>query len=347
MAENKHRTENIPQWKKDEIDIIKELIQSHKVFGMVGIEGILAAKIQKIRRDLKDVAVLKVSRNTLTRRALDELGESIPEMDKYLDKQTALIFTNESPFKLYKVLEQTKTPSPIKGGAIAPADIIVQKGPTSFPPGPILGELQSVGIPASIDAGKVVVKETKVVCKAGEKVSQKLATMLSKLEVYPLIVGLDLRAAYDDGTIYEPELLAIDESQYFSDVIRAAQNAFNLSVNTAYPTSATIVTLLAKAFTESKNLGVNAVVFDSGVMDTLLAKAHAQMTSVASEAADKDANAVDDELKEVLGAAASAAAASAAAKAPEEKEEVKEEEEEEEEDTSEEDGMAGLGALFG
>lgn len=344
MAENKHRTENIPQWKKDEIANIKGLIQSHKVFGMVGIEGILATKIQKIRRDLKDVAVLKVSRNTLTKRALNELGESIPEMDKYLDRQTALIFTNESPFKLYKVLEQTKTPSPIKGGAIAPADIVVQKGPTSFPPGPILGELQSAGIPASIDAGKVAVKETKVVCKAGEKVPQKLATMLSKLEVYPLIVGLDLRAAYDDGTIYEPELLAIDESQYFSDVIRAAQNAFNLSVNTAYPTSATIVTLLAKAFTESKNLGVNAVVFDSGVMDTLLAKAHAQMTSVASEAADKDANAVDDELKEVLGAAASAAAASAAAKAPEEKEEVKEEEEE---DTSEEDGMAGLGALFG
>ena len=66
MAEERHHTEHIPQWKKDEIENIKELIQSHKVFGMVGIEGILATKIQKIRRDLKDVAVLKVSRNTLT-----------------------------------------------------------------------------------------------------------------------------------------------------------------------------------------------------------------------------------------------------------------------------------------
>jgi large subunit ribosomal protein L10 len=225
-------------------------------------------------------------------------------------------------------------------------DIIVQKGPTSFPPGPILGEFQSAGIPASIEAGKVAVKETKVVCKAGEAVPQKLATMLSKLEIYPLIVGLDLRAAYDDGTIYEPELLAIDESKYLSDIIRAAQNAFNLSVNTAYPTKATIGTLLAKAFAESRNLGVNAVVFDSGVMDALLAKAHVQMTAVASKAADKDANAVDDELREALGAAASAAAA-AATKAPEKKEEVKEEEKEEEEDHAEEDGMAGLGALFG
>lgn len=346
MAEDRHHTEHIPQWKKDEIENIKELIQSHKVFGMVAIEGILATKIQKIRRDLKDVAVLKVSRNTLTERALDQLGETIPEMNKYLDKQTALVFTNESPFKLYKLLEQTKTPSPIKAGAIAPADIIVQKGPTSFPPGPILGELQSAGIPASIDAGKVAVKETKVVCKAGEAVPQKLATMLAKLEIYPLIVGLDLRAAYDDGTIYEPELLAVDESKYFSDIIRAAQNAFNLSVNTAYPTSATIGTLLAKAYAESKNLGVNAVILEPGVMDALLAKAHVQMTSVASKAADKDANAVDDDLREVLGAAASAAAA--AATPAEVKEEKKEEEpEEEEEDHAEEDGMAGLGALFG
>ncbi|KKG08355.1 50S ribosomal protein L10 [Methanosarcina sp. 2.H.A.1B.4] len=344
MAEERHHTEHVPQWKKDEIENIKELIQSHKVFGMVGIEGILATKIQKIRRDLKDVAVLKVSRNTLTERALNQLGETIPEMNKYLDKQTALVFTNESPFKLYKLLEQTKTPSPIKGGAIAPVDIIVQKGPTSFPPGPILGEFQSAGIPASIEAGKVAIKETKVVCKAGEAVPQKLATMLAKLEIFPLIVGLDMRAAYDEGTIYGPELLAIDEGKYFSDIISAVQNAFNLSVNTAYPTSATIGTLLAKAHAESKNLGVNAVILEPGVMDALLAKAHVQMTSVASEAADKDADAVDEDLREVLGAAASAAAAVAPVAAEEKKEE---EPEEEEEDHAEEDGMAGLGALFG
>ena len=347
MAAEVHHAEHVPQWKQDEINNIKKLIQSHKVFGMVGIEGIVAIKIQKIRRDLKDVAVIKVSRNTLIERALNQLGENVPEMIKYLDKQTALVFTNENPFKLYKALEQTKTPSPIKAGAIAPADIMVQKGPTSFPPGPILGDLQSAGIPAAIEAGKVAIRETKVVCQAGQAVPQKLATMLSKLEIYPLIIGVDLRAAYDKGTIYEPELLAIDESQYLSDIIRAAQNAFNLSVNTAYPTSATMGTLLAKAFAEAKNLGVNAVVFDTGVMDSLLAKAFVQMTSVASKAADKDTNAVDNELREVLGAAASAVAASTATTV-EKKEEVKEEEaEEEEEDHAEEDGMAGLGALFG
>jgi large subunit ribosomal protein L10 len=347
MEKSRHHTGHIPKWKTSEIESIKELIKSHGIFGMVGIEGILASKMQKIRRDLKGVAVLKISRNTLVERALTELGENFPEMDGYLDKQTALVFTNESPFKLYKLLEQTKTPSPIKGGAIAPVDITVQKGPTSFPPGPILGELQSVGIPAAIDAGKVTVKETKVVCKAGEVVSQKLATMLAKLEIYPLIIGLNLRAVYDAGVIYEPELLAIDESQYLSDISRAVQNAFNLSINTAYPTAATAPTLLAKAFSEAKNLGVNAVILEPGVMDALMAKAHVQMTSVASMAADKDANAVDEELREVIGAAAASAATAAVQVCGVEEEAKEEEPKEEEDDHSEEDGMAGLGALFG
>ncbi|MDD3042821.1 MAG: 50S ribosomal protein L10 [Methanosarcinaceae archaeon] len=342
MVEAEHHTEHVPQWKKDEIENIKELVRTHNIFGMVGIEGIRASQIQKMRRNLKDVAVLKVSRNSLVERALEDLGEEIPGMKDFIDRQTALIFTNENPFKLYKLLEGTKTPSPIKGGAIAPIDIIVQKGPTSFPPGPILGEFQSAGIPAAIEAGKVAVKETKVVCKEGEAVPQKLATMLSKLEIYPLVVGLDLRAVYEAGTIYQPDVLAVDESKYFADIVRATQNAFNLSVNAAYPTVATINTLLAKAFAEAKNLGVNAVVLEPGVMDILLAKAHGEMTSVASAAADRNADAVDDDLREVLGAAASAAAATTAAV------EVSEEvEEAEEEEDSEEDGMAGLGALFG
>ncbi|MDD4497699.1 MAG: 50S ribosomal protein L10, partial [Methanosarcinaceae archaeon] len=302
MVEAEHHTEHVPQWKKDEIENIKELVRTHNIFGMVGIEGIRASQIQKMRRNLKDVAVLKVSRNSLVERALEDLGEEIPGMKDFIDRQTALIFTNENPFKLYKLLEGTKTPSPIKGGAIAPIDIIVQKGPTSFPPGPILGEFQSAGIPAAIEAGKVAVKETKVVCKEGEAVPQKLATMLSKLEIYPLVVGLDLRAVYEAGTIYQPDVLAVDESKYFADIVRATQNAFNLSVNAAYPTVATINTLLAKAFAEAKNLGVNAVVLEPGVMDILLAKAHGEMTSVASAAADRNADAVDDDLREVLGA---------------------------------------------
>jgi large subunit ribosomal protein L10 len=342
MAEE-HHTSHIPQWKKDEVEAIKELIKEYPIFGVVGIGGIPAKQLQKMRRDLKGKAVLKVSRNTLIRRALEQSGEG-EEMEEYVDVQTALIFTEQNPFKLFKTLEKSKSPSPIKAGAIAPDDIIVEKCETSFPPGPILGDLQAAGIPAAIDKGKVVIRETKAVAKEGEAVSQKLAAMLTRLEIYPMEVGLDLRAAFESGMVFTPDVLAIDEDKYFSDIVLAAQQAFNTSVFAAYPTADNIKTLIAKATTESRNLGVNAVVLEPGIVDLLLGKAQSEMLSVASIASANNEEAVDDELKEALGAAASAASA-APAETVEEAEEEKEEEQEEE--SSEEDGMAGLGALFG
>ena len=341
MEEN-HHTEHVPQWKKEEVESIKELIKEYPLFGVVGIGGIPAKQLQKMRRDLQGTAVLKVARNTLTKRALDESNDDVKQMEEYIDVQTALIFTKNNPFKLYKLLEKSKSPSPIKAGAIAPKDIIVEAGPTSFPPGPILGEMQGAGIPAAIDKGKVVIKETKVVAKEGEAVSQKLAAMLTRLEIYPMEVGLDLRAVLESGSIFKPEVLAIDEDKYFTDFTLAAQQAFNLSVYAAYPTAESISTLISKAATESRNLGINATILEPEIMDALLGKAQSQMLSVASAASNNNEEAVDDELKEALGAAANAAAAPAVTE-----ETVEEKEDEPEEEEQEESGMAGLGALFG
>ncbi|MDK2825424.1 MAG: large subunit ribosomal protein [Methanolobus sp.] len=342
MAEE-HHTSHIPQWKKDEVEAIKELIKEYPIMGVIGIGGIPAKQLQKMRRDLKGKAVLKVARNTLIRRALEQSSD-VKDMEEYVDVQTALVFTEQNPFKLFKTLEKSKSPSPIKAGAIAPRDIIVEKGPTSFPPGPILGDMQAAGIPAAIDGGKVVIRETKAVAKEGDAVSQKLAAMLTRLEIYPMEVGLDLRAAFENGMIFTPDVLAIDEDKYFSDIVLAAQQAFNTSVFAAYPTEENIKTLIAKATTESRNLGVNAVVLEPGIVDMLLGKAQSEMLSVASVASANNEDAVDDELKETLGAAASAAAATVVTETVEAEEEK---EEEQEEESSEEDGMAGLGALFG
>jgi large subunit ribosomal protein L10 len=338
--EDIHHAEHVPQWKRKEVEEIKELVKKYPLFGVVGVTGIPAKQLQKMRRDLQGTAFLKVARNTLIKRAFDESSEDVRKMEEYIDVQTALIFTEQNPFKLYKLLEQSKSPSPIKGGTVAPKDIIVQAGPTGFPPGPILGEMQTVGIPAAIDAGKVVVRETKTVAKEGDVVSQKLAAMLTRLEVYPMIVGLDLRAVLEEGVVYKPDVLAIDETKFLSDIAMAARQALSLSVSAAYPTADSIRTIIAKATTESRNLGIYAVVLEPDIMDALLGKAYSQMLAVASAASEVNEEAIDDELKETLGARAVTSAVTTEAAATETVEE-------EEEENSEEEGMAGLGALFG
>lgn len=334
-----HHSIHIPKWKKDEIEDIKRLITSHSSVGIVGIHGIPSNQLQLMRKSLRGIADLKMCRNSLIDRALAESSDEVKQINKYVEDQTALLFTNENPFKLFKILDKGKTSAPIKGGAVSPKDIIVEKGPTSFPPGPIVGELTGAGIAAGIEGGKVVIRQTKTVAKKGDVVDAKLASILSRLEIHPMELGLDLRAVYENGMIYESSILSVDESIYTNNLMLAVQRAFNLSVNSAYPAKATISTLLTKAASQSRNLAINADLIIPEIIDVLLGKANAQMMSIAKLALEKDANSVSNKIKEKLAAAPVAKkpeAVKVQAAPAEEKKEVKQE-----------DIAAGLGSLFG
>jgi len=257
--------------------------------------------------------------------------ENIATLEEHMDGQPALIFTNMNPFKLYKILEGSKTAAPAKAGSIAPEDIVVPKGDTTFKPGPILGELQKIGIAAKIEKGKIVITSDKKIVAAGETIPKNVASILTRLDIFPLEVGIDLRAAYEDQTVYTSDLLTIDEEQTLTDIQQAFTQALNLSVNAVIFNKESTPVLIQKAAAQSLSLALNAEILTSETTDLLLAKAYAQMLSVASEVEAKDENAVDDELREKLSSKAV-------------KVETKKDNEEEEEEG---DAAAGLGALFG
>jgi large subunit ribosomal protein L10 len=239
----------------------------------VDVHGIPAAQLQGIRRDLHGKAVLRMTRNTLISHAVAELGGDYASLEQFIAGQSALIFTNQNPFSLYKTLERTKTKMAAKPGEVAPQDIVVPKGPTNFKPGPIVGELQQAGIPAVIEAGKVRIRDTKVVVKKGGVISKKVADVLSKLDIKPMDVGLRLQAAFYEKAVFRPEMLAIDEEAYRRDIILAAQQAFTLSVNAAFPTKVTVAAIIGKAFSEARNLAVEASVYEKDAMDAIIARA--------------------------------------------------------------------------
>lgn len=273
-------TTHLPQWKRDEVEKIKELSRQYMLTGLVDLQGIPAKQLQEMRRDLRGSAVLKMTRNTLIEHAFSELGGDISGINSYIDGQSALIYTNENPFKLYRKLKDTMTKMVAKPGDVAPEDISVSKGPTAFPPGPIVGQLQQAGIPAAIEGGKVVIRENKTVVKAGEEISAKMADVLAKLDIRPIDVGLNLQIACYEGTFFEPKTLDIDESKYFNDVVLAAQQAFNLSVNATYPTATTAGAIIGKAVCEARNLAVDAAVYEKDVVEMIIGRAQREMLAL-------------------------------------------------------------------
>lgn len=347
-AATEHRTAHVPQWKIDEIESIKQLISRYSVVGVAGIRDIPAKQLQEMRRNMKDVVKIRIYRNNLIHRALDESGDDLSPIGSSVGDQTALIFTDLNPFKLFNLLKSSKTEAPIKAGAIAPDDIVVVGGPTSFAPGPIVGELQNAGIPARIDKGKVVIRETKVVLHAGEAVSRALSEMLTRLEIYPMTVGFDLRSVYDNGTILEADALDIDEAKYASDITIATTGAFNLAIAIAYPTPVTIPTLLAKAASDARNLAINSATPAPAIIDLLLSKAQSNAVALAGSITDPEA--LGESLQGLLTEGAKAAAGTGERTEEAEadtEEEAAEEKVEGEGEEKEEEAAEGLGLLFG
>jgi len=350
-AETERKTEVIPEWKQEEVDAIVELLESYESVGVVNIAGIPSRQLQDMRREIHGAAELRVSRNTLLVRAVEEIDDGLEELVGYIEGQVGLIATNDNPFGLYRELEESKTPAPINAGEIAPNDIVIPEGDTGIDPGPFVGELQQVGANARIDEGSIKVLEDSTVLEAGEEVSKDLANVLVELGIEPKEVGLDLRAVFADGVLFEPDELELDYAQYEADVRAAASAAWNLSINAEYPTAQNASTLLANASGEAKNLAIHAAIEDPDVVPDLVSKADAQLRALAGQIEDTDA--LPEELQDV---AANAPAAEPAAEESTDGAETEETEDESEDASADEaadeddddDGDAGdaLGAMF-
>jgi len=266
-------THHLPAWKKDEVAELKKHAKEYTLIGLVDMYGIPAQQVQQIRRNLRGKAVIKVTRNTLIEHALNDIGGDAKGLTKFISGHSAMIFSNDNPFKLYKQLEKTKTKMAAKAGETAPEDIVIEKGPTSFKPGPIVGELQQAGIPAAIEGGKVKIRETKTVVKKGAVISAKLAEVLVKLDIKPMDVGLALQAAFHEGQMFEPSVLAIDEAKILGQLELAGRQAFNLSVNAAIPTKETMAPILTKAVRDARGLAIEAAIYEKDVVDAIIGKA--------------------------------------------------------------------------
>lgn len=330
---------HVADWKKEKVAELEDLTNSHEIIGIVNLADIPAKQLQTMRKSLGDNAILKMSRKNFIKIALENSDkEEVEGLADYLEGQPAMVFTKMNPFKLFKILEDSKTEAPAKAGSIAPADIVVPAGDTSFPPGPILGELQQVGIPAKIDKGSIVVTDDAKIVDEGEEIPKAVADILTKLEIHPMEVGIDLLAVCEGDTIYTADVLAIDEEETIQTLANAYQSAINLSVYAGILNSESAPLLIQKAARDALNLAINANILTSETTDKILSKAYAQMLAVAKLLSSE---AIDDELNEKLNSQAAAAPV-----AVEGNTEEPEEKEEEEEDAAE-SAAAGLGALFG
>ena len=333
---------HVAAWKKDLVkDLVDEML-SYPVIAIVDVHGIAGQQIQGMRAKLRGEAYLKMAKNKLMLLAIEEASKQRPGLEGLKDAivgQCAIMATEKDPFKLFKQLDATMTAAPAKAGQEAPYDIVVPKGPTPFGPGPIIGELQKIGLPAAIEAGKIVVKKDTTLVKEGELVSGPVAAMLPKLGILPMIVGMDLRVVFEDGVIYGKEVLDIPEGYYNNMFASAIYNARAMAIGIVWPTGQTIGVLIANAYREALSLAIEAAIPTKDSIGALLTKAERQMIAIASAAGYQD---------ERISATMASAPVTAAPAEPEKTDEKGDENNEEiSEQDADENTASAMFSLFG
>ena len=331
-------------WKKDTVKDLIDLLKSGDTLAVIDIHGVPAGAMIGMRKDLRKSMKIQVAKKQLMKIAWDQCGYKAEQLEKLFEAaiQPALVSSASlNSFSLFTELKKTEAGRAAKPGDIAPHQIVVEKMDTGMPPGPIVGDLNSVGIPAKIMGGSVQIQKRTVVLEEGDVFEGEMGMMLSKIGINPIVTGLKLCGTMEDGTMFEPATLDIDYDQFNSDLISYAAGAFNLACNITWFTSQTMPTLVAKASGEALAVAVEAAVVNDTTAPHIIGRANRAALGIAGSLS---ADALDDELAAMLGAAASAAAAAPAAveDASEAPTEAAEEEEEEEDA-----GFGGLGDLFG
>ncbi len=271
----------IPQWKHDAVKELAASIAKYPTVAILNMKDLPAKQLSKIRSKLRGKAIIKMHKKSIIARALESANKAgAEELAKKVVGMPALMFSELNPFELYSIVKKNRTPAAAKAGQTAPCDILVPAGPTPFTPGPIISQLSGLGIKATIDAGKVVIKSDALVLKKGEQFKLALTGVLSALGINPMEVGLNVLAALEGGQAYLADVLDIDVDKFTSNIRLACSDAFKLAIERGILTSETAMFLITKAELDAKKLAIGADILTPETTAITLAKVEAQAQSL-------------------------------------------------------------------
>jgi large subunit ribosomal protein L10 len=272
---------------KKKIETVKEVrekLKNYSVIGILDMHNLPSRQLHAIREKLRKEATIRMVKKRLITLIFKECGlKGIEDLTGYISGEPALLLSNSDPFKLARKISTSKSKAFAKTGDIAPHDIVIKAGPTPLPPGPAIGDLQRLKIPAGVEGDKIAVKQDTVVAKEGEEIRAELTPLLSKLGIEPMEIGLNLIAAWEKGIIYDKAVLFIPQEKHLEDLKQAHSNAFNLSFAIGHFTKENIIFFLQKAQGEAVALATDRGIVTQYTVQQLLAKGESEMKSLKSK----------------------------------------------------------------
>jgi len=308
------------QRKVEYFERLKGLFAKYDKCFVVSADFVGSNQMQMIRMALRGTGVVVFGKNTMMRAVLKQYNEENPgdQISKLLDTlkgNVGLVFTDNADLvHVRNILVENVVPAPAKAGVFAPVAVTVPAGPTGMEPG-MTSFFQALNIATQIKRGAIEIINDVPLLQVGDKVEPGHAALLQKLNIMPFSYGLEVQWVYDNGALFDPKVLDLDDAALTNKFMAAVNVISALSLEIGIPTLPSIVHSVSNAFQK-----LAMIALEVGVESATITKALEEAGTGGG------------------GGGGAAAGGDGAAAAEEEKEE---EEEEEEVD------MGGAGGLFG
>jgi large subunit ribosomal protein LP0 len=209
--------------------------------------------MHQIRVALRGRGVVLMGKNTMVRRALRTILSESPQFERllpYIKGNIGFVFTDKDLKDVREIIVSNKVAAPARAGAFAPKDVIVAATNTGMEPGKT-SFFQALGIPTKIARGTIeIVSDVKVVT-AGTRVGPSEATLLNMLNISPFTYGMTVVQIFDQGNVFSPEVLDVDESELIDRFLSGIKTIAAISLALNYPTIVSVSHSLVNAY---KNL---------------------------------------------------------------------------------------------
>jgi large subunit ribosomal protein L10 len=283
-----HR-KHYPKKKRLMYEELQHLPKSYSVIALSKMTKVRATQLMTIRKKFRNDIRIRIIKNKIAQRAFDNVKgvSGLEELGKELEGQCALMFTNISPFKLNLIFDQNKVYLPAKGGDVATKEIVIPAGNTGITPGPVLSEFKEANVSTKIDQGSIWVNKDTVVARPGDVISQKLASLMSKLNIKPIEAGIAVNVAISEGLLFREKDLKINLEEYKDEIARSFQQALALATEAGYVTAETVRPMLSKAYQNAVTLASESGYMSADTAKLVLQRAEAKAQTLASEAKKK------------------------------------------------------------
>jgi len=234
-------------------DKLKELIVQYPSIFIVNVDNVGSNQMHQIRVALRGKGVVLMGKNTMVRRALRTILGEHQELERLLPHikgNIGFVFTDKELKDVRELIVANKVAAPARAGAFAPKDVMVPAGNTGMEPGKT-SFFQALGIPTKIARGTIeIVSDIKVIT-AGGRVGPSEATLLNMLNISPFTYGMSVVQIFDQGNIFSPEVLDIDEQELIDRFLSGIKTIAAISLALNYPTIVSVIHSLVNSY---KNL---------------------------------------------------------------------------------------------